>query len=93
MKAGERLARLKPNGRLLTRAPLSDLVEIEGLLDVVHAKWAGWHALLAAEGFSSDRRIGDISLAELERRAGRQIDRLVSLHAEVSARVLDVSSR
>ena len=49
MRAGERLARFKPNGRIRSRAPLSDLIEIEGLLDAVRAKWAGWHALLAAE--------------------------------------------
>src|SRR6476661_7297512 len=48
LRIGERVGRLKPNGRILTRAPLSDLVEIEGLLNAVHAKGSGWQALKAA---------------------------------------------
>src|SRR5690242_7256342 len=47
-QAGERVGRLKPNGRVLRRAPLSDLIEIEALTDAVNAKRAGWHALAAA---------------------------------------------
>lgn len=89
LRAGERLARFKPNGHLLTRAPLSDLIEIEALLDAVRAKWAGWEAL-AAMGLEPLRRRG-VDLAEirdLSGRADQQIAVLLRLHAEVSARVL-----
>ena len=34
----EKAARLKPNGRLLRRSPLSDLIELEGLLLGVQAR-------------------------------------------------------
>lgn len=40
-RAGETLGRLKPNGSLVRRSPLTDLIEIEGLLDAVAAKLAG----------------------------------------------------
>jgi hypothetical protein len=89
MRAGERLARLKPNGRILSRAPLSDLIEIEGLLDAVRAKWAGWHALLAAEpDLLQQQRIDPTEIDKLRLRAESQIEILVRLHAEVAARLL-----
>ena len=37
LRAGERVGRLKPNGRLVRRSPLADLVEVEAGLDAVHA--------------------------------------------------------
>ena len=89
MRAAERFARFKPNGRILSRAPLSDLIEIEGLLDAVRAKWAGWHALLAAEPDLLQRqRIDPTEVDELRLRAEAQIEILTRLHAEVAARVL-----
>jgi hypothetical protein len=85
LRVGERLGRLKPNGHLLSRAPLSDLVEIEGLLDAVRAKGAGWQALSAAggEGWSSS-----VDLDELAARANRQTERLSALHRLAAADVL-----
>lgn len=85
LRVGERVGRLKPNGHLLRRAPLSDLVEIEAMLDAVRAKAAGWQALTAA-GAQSWIRSAD--LAELSRRADSQIDRLVGIHQAVAAQVL-----
>src|ERR671912_1744383 len=41
---GERVGRLKPNGSLLRRAPLSDLIEVEGMLDAGCAQAAGGQA-------------------------------------------------
>ncbi len=41
----EKAARLKPNGRLLRRSPLSDLIELEGLLLGVQGKAAGFRTL------------------------------------------------
>ena len=43
----ETAGRLKPNGHLVTRSPLSDLVELEGLTLGVQGKEAGWRSLLA----------------------------------------------
>ena len=45
MRLGERVGRLKPNGHLLRRAPLSDLIEVEALVVAVRGKAAGWQAL------------------------------------------------
>jgi len=83
LRAGERVGRLKPNGRLVRRSPLSDLVEVEAGLDAVQAKAAGWAALKVA--YRSDP---PIHLDELVRRADDQIARMRSVHARVSAAVL-----
>jgi hypothetical protein len=85
LRVGERIGRLKPNGHLLTRAPLSDLIEVEGLLDAVRAKWAGWQALAAAGG---DDWADTVDLTALITRADSQIERLVRLHRLVAGDVL-----
>lgn len=84
LQMGERVARLKPNGRVLRRSPLSDLIEIEGLIDAVTAKRTGWLALAAA------RLPADVAdqVAQLITRADDQLARLVPLHATVAASVL-----
>ena len=47
----ERLGRLKTNGTLLRRSPVSDLVELEGWIDAVHLRRLGWLSLReVAEG-------------------------------------------
>ncbi len=81
LRLAERLGRLKPNGGLVRRMPLSDLIEIEGLADAVHAKSAGWRALRAAG-------VGEpVELDRLTDRATDQLARLAGLHA-VAASVL-----
>lgn len=47
MWAAEKAARLKPNGRLRSRSPLSGLVELEALRLAVEGKAAGWRTLLS----------------------------------------------
>ncbi len=84
-RVAEKLGRLKPNGHLLRRSPLTDLVEIEGCLDAVHAKAAGWHALAA---LGDDGWIATDEIARLQERAQSQIERLEVIHHEVAARVL-----
>jgi len=79
LRAGERVARLKPNGHLLQRSPLTPLIEVEGLLDAVRAKGAGWQALLAA-GVHSNR----VDIAEMLRRAESQVARLTDIHKTVA---------
>ena len=83
IQIGERIGRLKPNGHLLSRSPLSDLVEVEAMLDAVFAKANGWRAL-AAVGLGGQEK----ELAELLDRAEGQVRRLQELHREVAASVL-----
>ena len=84
LRLGERVGRLKPNGQLLGRAPLSDLIEIEGLLDAVRAKAAGWQALSCVPtpswGAAADTQ-------SLYQRALDQAERLTAIHRQVAARV------
>jgi len=73
--AGERAARLKLNGRLRQRSPLSRLVETEALTLGVTGKLALWEALLATHpdgGSGADLA----SLAALAERARGQRERL-----------------
>ncbi len=81
LRLGERIGRMKPNGRLIRRAPLSDLIEVEGLLDSVAAKRAGWHALATVE---STPGIDPGEIDELVNRADDQLSRLTALHATAS---------
>ena len=77
-KVGERVGRLKPNGYVVRRSPLADVVELEGLRDAVAAKTAGWQVLqvLAAHDDRIDRNEVDLLVA----RADDQADRLRRLH-------------
>jgi hypothetical protein len=47
-RVAERLGRLKPNGRLLRRSPLSDLLELETLVVGITGKQALWLSLREA---------------------------------------------
>jgi hypothetical protein len=84
LRLGERVGRLKPNGRLLRRAPLSDLIEVEALIIAVRAKAAGWQALsqCAAPAWSE---IADTQV--LYERALDQAERLNEIHRSVAARL------
>jgi hypothetical protein len=84
LRLGERAGRLKPNGHLLRRAPLSDLVEVQGVLSSLTLKGAGWRALAAA----AVADVGEPALAELIARADAQVERLLAVHGAVAARSL-----
>lgn len=88
LQLGERVGRLKPNGHVLRRAPLSDLVEIEGLLDATHVKAAGWSALAAAK---VDTGQPGLDLEALRQRAEDQLQRLRVIHRTVAADALPKS--
>ena len=83
VRTGERVGRLKPNGRVVRRSPLSDLVEVEAGLDAVHAKAAGWEVLRVAPTPPPA-----VDLDELARRAADQLDRLARVHSDVAAATL-----
>lgn len=84
---GAELGRLKPNGFLVRRSPLSDVVELEGLRDAVAAKIAGWQVLRAVA--AHDNRITREELETLLERAQDQAERLYQLHLRVTERLLD----
>jgi hypothetical protein len=84
LRLGERVGRLKPNGRLLRRAPLSDLIEVEALVIAVRAKAAGWQALSQCST-PKWSKIADTQL--LYQRAREQEERLNEIHRSVAARL------
>ena len=53
-RVGERLGRLKPNGRLRERSPLSDVLELETLLVGITGKRALWLSLRASSAAPRD---------------------------------------
>jgi hypothetical protein len=72
--AAEKVARLKPNGRLFSYSPLSRLLEVEGLTLGVRGKLALWQALeLIQAGKPS---LANADLASLSQRAERQLSEL-----------------
>jgi hypothetical protein len=84
----EKAARFKPNGRLLSRSPLSDLIELEGLLLGVQGKAAGFRALRRVA--DTDPRLEVHNLDQLIDRAERQADALEQLRMHIAARVLAI---
>jgi hypothetical protein len=84
--AGEKAARLKFNGRLLARSPLSDLEELELLRLGVEGKAAGWRTLRALA--DTDSRLDPGHLDELMSRARRQTDLLEELGVRVTGQVI-----
>ncbi len=84
--AGEKAGRLKLNGHLLTRSPLSDLEETEILRLGVEGKAAGWRTLrMLAE---RDSRLDPRRLDELLTRADHQLGVLETLRSAIAERVL-----
>ena len=86
--AGEK-ARLKPNGHLTTRSPLSNLEELELLRLGVEGKAAGWRTLrVLAE---RDGRLDAGELDELIARARRQADFLEEARVRAAQQVIAAS--
>jgi hypothetical protein len=80
---GELLGRLKPNGRLVERSPVSSLVEVDGLAVGIAGKVAAWRTL--RELAATDDRLDAAELDALIERALRQGDRVETVRAEVVA--------
>lgn len=87
--AGEKAGRLKPNGRLMTRSPLSNLEELELLRLGVEGKAAGWRTLRTLA--DRDPRLEAGQLDELISRARRQADFLEGLRVTAAGQVLDAA--
>lgn len=78
--AAEKVGRLKLNGRLLQRSPLSSVVELEAMRLGVEGKGSGWRTLLTVA--ENDQRLDTHRLHELRERAGRQIATLEELRVQ-----------
>lgn len=83
--SAEKLARLKLNGRLTGYSPLSRLIELEALALGVHGKLALWRSLEEVGGAG---RAGDQDLAELQRRAGEQLEQIEAHRRRAAAEAL-----
>ena len=79
---GERVSRLKPNGKLFSYSPLSRLVELEGMIIGVTGKLELWRSLL--ETRSDDSRFDVTALERLRGRAEEQRRQLECLHARAA---------
>ena len=82
---GEKVSRAKFNGHLLSRSPLSDLVEFEFIATAVLAKRAGFETLRALAAV--DDRLDAELLDRLIAQADKQHDWLADVRREVAARV------
>jgi hypothetical protein len=76
----ERVGRLKPNGRLVRRSPLADVVDLEGLLLGVEGKAAVWRSLRALA--ATEPRLDAGRLEVLGERARRQTEELEALRRD-----------
>jgi hypothetical protein len=83
---GEKAGRLKLNGRLFARSPLSNLEELEMLRLGVEGKAAGWRTLRTLA--DTDTRLDPARLDELISRAGRQADLLEDLRVAAASQVV-----
>jgi hypothetical protein len=84
---GEKVGRLKPNGHLRTRSPVSNLEELELLRLGVEGKAAGWRTLRVLA--DRDSRLAAGRLDELIARARRQADLLEDLRVQAAAQVIE----
>ena len=83
-RIAERVGRLKLNGRLLRRSPLSDLLELETLVVGITAKQALWASL---------REVPDIQIEELDQLFERKRNRNALSRTHVWQRPGEASSR
>jgi hypothetical protein len=79
---GEKVGRLKPNDHLVSRSPLSDVLELEALRAGTAARIAGFQVLRAVA--VHDSRIGKEELETLMERADDQAERLYKIHLQLA---------
>ncbi len=80
--AAEKVGRLKSNGRLLSRSPLSSLVELEALALGINGKIALWRTLRVVAG--SGNRLDVEHLDRLLDRAHEQLGIVEALRVETA---------
>jgi hypothetical protein len=79
---GEKVGRLKPNGHLISRSPLADVLELEVLRAGTTARIAGLQVLRAVA--VEDDRVGREELERLLERAQGQAERFYRLHVQLA---------
>jgi hypothetical protein len=84
--AGEKAGRIKLNGRLVTKSPLSGLVEAEVLRVGIEGKAAGWRTLRALA--ARDDRLDAARLDALLARAASQSEAAETLRVHAAEQVL-----
>jgi len=84
--AAERLARLKPNGRLLAYSPLSRFVELDFLVMGIEGKKILWENLADLAGLRA--RLPDVDFDALVERADRQRAELEPFRREAGREAL-----
>ena len=82
---GEKVARAKLNGHVLSRSPLSDLVEFEFIATAVLAKRAGFETM--REVAAVEPRLDEALLDRMIAQADKQHEWLADVRREVAARV------
>ncbi|HEX3593115.1 MAG TPA: hypothetical protein VHV74_26105 [Pseudonocardiaceae bacterium] len=82
---GEKLARLKLNGYLFSRSPLSTVIELEGMRLGVEGKASGWRTLRSVA--EHDERLETAELDRLIERAADQIETLEALRVNAVRQV------
>jgi hypothetical protein len=87
MWVGEKVGRLKPNGYILARSPLSDVIELEALRSAVVGKLCGWQTLRAVS--VREHRLDRAELETLIDRANSQLERLYEIHMRFVRRHVD----
>jgi hypothetical protein len=83
---GEKLGRLKLNGHLFSRSPLSTVIELEAIRLGVEGKAAGWRTLRTVA--EHDERLDTGEFDRLIERATAQAETLESLRIAAVQRVL-----
>lgn len=83
--AAEKVGRLKLNGHLVSRSPLSTLIELEVLQLGVEGKAAGWRTLRSAA--DREPRLDAARLDDLLVRARRQADTLEELRVQTAGQL------
>lgn len=83
-RVAEKAGRFKLNGRVLSRSPLSDLLEVEAMRLGVEGKAAAWRTL--GDLAHAEPRLDPAQLDRLLDRAGTQIEALERLRIESAAR-------
>src|SRR3546814_20785461 len=85
-RAGELVARLKPNGRIVRRSPLTDVLALEALRTAVHGKQSGWELLRPLA--DHDGPLGPPPRDPLLRRGQRPLSPRPELHRVVAPALL-----
>lgn len=85
-RLGEKAARVKTNGHLMTRSPLSDVLELEAIRLGVEGKASLWRTLLTLT--DGEERLDQAEIDGLLRRANGQAETLERLRTRSAADAL-----